>query len=48
MLDGIRWSRATTWPPHLRERVEQDSVEVEPGLFEIRPGPSADRDRYFA
>ncbi|GAB2965643.1 hypothetical protein [Saccharothrix stipae] len=48
VLDGIRWSTATTWPPHLREQVEQDSVEVEPGLFEIRPGPSADRDRYFA
>lgn len=37
-LTGIRWSRATQWPPAWAERVEQASVEVEPGIFEIRGG----------
>ncbi len=37
-LEGVRWSRATVWPPEWAEWVEQASVEVEPGIFEIRGG----------
>lgn len=36
--EGIRWSRATQWPPNWTEQIERASVEIEPGLFEIRDG----------
>lgn len=37
-LTGIRWSRATRWPPTWAEEIERLSVEIEPGIFEIRGG----------
>ncbi|WP_322748403.1 MULTISPECIES: hypothetical protein [unclassified Frankia] len=37
-LEGVRWSAQTRWPPGWAERVEQDSIEVAPGIFEIRRG----------
>lgn len=37
-LDGLRWSATTRWPLNWVERIERDSVEVEPGIFEIRGG----------
>lgn len=37
-LTGIRWSRATRWPPAWVEEIERLSVEIEPGIFEIRGG----------
>lgn len=39
-LTGIRWSRATRWPPAWAEEIERLSVEIEPetGIFEIRDG----------
>lgn len=37
-LTGIRWSRSTIWPAELAMEVELRSVEIQPGLFEIRDG----------
>lgn len=37
-LTGIRWSRATQWPPDWKGQIEQRSEEVEPGVFEVRGG----------
>nr|WP_052478363.1 hypothetical protein [Kibdelosporangium sp. MJ126-NF4]CTQ90871.1 hypothetical protein [Kibdelosporangium sp. MJ126-NF4] len=37
-FDGVRWSSATQWPPEWANQIQRDSVEIEPGLFEIRPG----------
>lgn len=37
-LEGLRWSTTTKWPPDWVEQIELDSVEVEPGIFEVRGG----------
>lgn len=37
-LTGVRWSRATQWPPAWEEQIDERSEEIEPGLFEIRDG----------
>jgi hypothetical protein len=42
-LNGIRWSEDTTvWPAEYRDRIRRHSVEIAPGLFEVRPGTSSD------
>ncbi len=42
-LEGVRWSATTRWPAGWVERVERDSVEVAPGVFEVRRGQGHDR-----
>jgi hypothetical protein len=37
-LTGIQWSRSTTWPADWEREIEFRSVEIQPGLFEIRNG----------
>lgn len=44
-LDGVRWSSATQWPAGWANQIQRDSVEIEPGLFEIRPS-AADASGY--
>lgn len=41
-LEGVRWSHATRWPPGWEERIRHDSIVIEPGLYEIRPGGRTD------
>ncbi|MFC0429994.1 hypothetical protein [Kutzneria buriramensis] len=41
-LDGVRWSHATRWPPGWEDQIRRDSILIEPGLYEIRPGGHAD------
>jgi hypothetical protein len=39
-LDGLRWSAATRWPSVAwHARVSRNSVEIAPGIFEVRSGP---------
>ncbi|MFC0439662.1 DUF349 domain-containing protein [Kutzneria buriramensis] len=40
-LEGVRWSHATRWPPGWEDRIRHDSILIEPGLYEIRPGGRA-------
>lgn len=37
-LQGLRWSAETRWPAQWEEQIRRNSVEIEPGLWEIRPG----------
>lgn len=37
-LEGLRWSERTQWPGDWEFYARENSVEVEPGLFEIRFG----------
>jgi hypothetical protein len=38
-LEGLRWSKeGTKWPTEWIDQIERDSVEIKPGLFEIRGG----------
>ncbi|WP_280273558.1 hypothetical protein [Nocardia wallacei] len=43
-LVGVRWSCETVWPPDWQERIENSSVEVEPGVYEIGGDGSRQRD----
>jgi hypothetical protein len=37
-LDGVRWSYRTRWPESKREEIRDNSIELEPGLYEVRFG----------
>jgi hypothetical protein len=37
-LEGLRWSNQTRWPEDWEFYIVENSVEVRPGLFEIRFG----------
>src|SRR5262249_39134969 len=37
-LDEIRWTERTRWPDGWADEIEGRSVEVEPGVWEIREG----------
>ncbi|MGH3932935.1 MAG: hypothetical protein ACRDTF_23510, partial [Pseudonocardiaceae bacterium] len=37
-FEWLQWSSTTQWPPGWVERIARDSVEVEPGIFEVRGG----------
>ena len=43
-LAGVRWSHETRWPGHWEDQIRQNSVEVEPGLYEILPGTTMSID----
>jgi hypothetical protein len=34
-LDGVTWTRETTWPPGVRARILPHSEEVRPGVYQI-------------
>ncbi|MFG3525066.1 hypothetical protein ACGF5S_32745 [Nocardia nova] len=45
-LDGVRWSEATTqWPKEWREEIEQNSISLGDGLFEIHYGTTTHTGR---
>jgi len=44
-LDGVTWTRATTWPPEIADQVEDHSEEIMPGVYQVRLGDALDRDR---
>lgn len=35
-LDGVTWTRETTWPPAIAGRVRAHSEEAQPGVYRIR------------
>lgn len=35
-LEGLRWSSETQWPPAWFERIKETSIEIGPGLYEVR------------
>lgn len=37
-LKGVRWSTGTRWPAESEDQIRRDSVEIKPGLWEIRGG----------
>jgi hypothetical protein len=37
-LEGLRWSRRTRWPAGWQEEIQTNSIELAPGLYEIRSG----------
>ncbi|MGQ0774513.1 MAG: hypothetical protein ACT4NY_08865 [Pseudonocardiales bacterium] len=37
-LDWPQWSGTKQWLPDWVEQIMRDSVEVEPGIFEVRDG----------
>jgi hypothetical protein len=39
-LVGLRWSRRTQWPPGWRDKIHSASLEITPGIFEVRGGIS--------
>lgn len=34
-LDGVTWTRETTWPPAIAARVQAHSAELQPGVYTI-------------
>jgi hypothetical protein len=42
-IDGITWTRQTTWPPAIANQVEEHSTEIRPGLYQIHHGDTRDR-----
>jgi hypothetical protein len=37
-LNGIIWTRQTTWPPTIDVQVEDRSIEIRPGVYQVRLG----------
>jgi len=37
-IEGLRWSLTTQWPPDWAEQIRRGSVEIFPGIFEVRIG----------
>jgi hypothetical protein len=35
-LDGVRWSPETQWPNGWADKIRNESIEIAPGIFEIR------------
>jgi hypothetical protein len=35
---AARWPERTRWPRQWEEQVRQESIEVEPGIYEVRGG----------
>lgn len=42
-LEGLRWTTTTRWPMAQVEQIRQNSVEVQPGIFEVRHRGDTDR-----
>ena len=42
-ITGVRWSEATRWPEHLEAWVREESIEIEPGVWEVQ-GTGPDRE----
>jgi hypothetical protein len=42
-LDGVTWTRETTWPPGITRQVEEHSEEIRPGVYQVRLGDALDR-----
>ena len=40
-LERVRWSVSTRWPPEWAAHIRDVSIEVQPGIFEIRSGRQA-------
>jgi hypothetical protein len=43
-LDGVIWTRGTTWPADVAAQVEAHSEEIRPGVYQVRLGDTRDRD----
>jgi hypothetical protein len=43
-LDGVIWTRETTWPPGAKAEVEAHSKEIRDGVYQVRLGDTRDRD----
>ena len=43
-LDGVIWTRGTTWPADVAAQVEAHSEEIRPGVYQVRLGNTRDRD----
>jgi hypothetical protein len=43
-LAGVRWSHETRWPVRWEDQIRRNSVEIEPGLYEILPGTTMSID----
>jgi hypothetical protein len=37
-LEGLRWSISTSWPTAWTDTIRQNSVEIQPGVYEVRHG----------
>jgi hypothetical protein len=42
-VDGITWTRETTWPPAIAGHVEENSYEIQPGVYQVHLGDTRDR-----
>ena len=42
-LDGITWTRETTWPSAIAGDIEGNSYEIQPGVYQIRLGDTRGR-----
>jgi hypothetical protein len=42
-LDGITWTRETTWPTEIAGDVEENSYEIKPGVWQVHLGDARNR-----
>lgn len=43
VLDGVIWTRQTSWPPGIADKVREQSDEILDGVYQVRIGNTPDR-----